>query len=705
MVSKVCANSSVGIVLLLLLSFANQAIAANFVSNYVAISSTTGTGGSGGVNGNYYTALGSSTPKFTTVPNLGKFDRGSGSLTLGAQSTTSESGNENVNSVQVFYRVYLDNGTAAPEFTLTSSALQLSQTSVSNSPSNKDKQFNSVGQVNILGATTGAGNYKIDFFFRLSGTTKRGNTTVDLTPVDDSNNGNFYTSRFTVIGSVPAIWNGSVGVAGFGSWNNADNWSTGRVPDFQTDVTIPYTNTKNFPRISSGTAYARTLTILGNNAATGAVISIVGGELQVFGDFKDANDGLNQAGGTFTLAGLNQTFDGGTFSNFKIQGGGTKTLTTLLTISDNLNFATNSGGGILATRTDNANTSGVSLTAPNGTISGEDESSFVSGVLSSARVVNTASGFGGIGIDLTTAGNQSPGYTLVTRFTSLAYPGVGAGIKQASVERSFTFTPENTGGNSIYTLNFRYLNGELNGNNASNLAFYVSPPNVSTFALLGKGTNNSGAKTSTLTQITTSLNSTFTLAENAPLPVTLVSFTATATAQGTALLRWATAVESNNRGFGIERQLGLDENWQSVGFVAAGATTGSAYEHTDKSLANAPASSKAYYRLRQEDLDGKVTYSPVAVISRSAALAATELTLSPVPLTNGNLSVGLAEAGQAGILVAVTNTQGKRVFNFTSQASTDAALSLPVANLAAGVYIVTVQVPGQAVRHARFVKL
>ncbi|RZK52879.1 MAG: T9SS type A sorting domain-containing protein, partial [Hymenobacter sp.] len=176
--------------------------------------------------------------------------------------------------------------------------------------------------------------------------------------------------------------------------------------------------------------------------------------------------------------------------------------------------------------------------------------------------------------------------------------------------------------------------------------------------------------------------------------------------QGTALLRWVTATELSNRGFGIERQLGSGLAWQPVGFVAAtGQTTGSTYEFTDKGLATAAASLQAYYRLRQEDQDGTITYSPVAVVTRQAALAAGELQLSPVPVTGSNLSVALAEAGQAGLEVAVTNTQGQRLLHFTTQASADGALSLPVAQLTAGVYILTVQVPGQAVRHARFVKL
>jgi hypothetical protein len=44
------------------------------------------------------------------------------------------------------------------------------------------------------------------------------------------------------------------------------------------------------------------------------------------------------------------------------------------------------------------------------------------------------------------------------------------------------------------------------------------------------------------------------------------------------------------------------------------------------------------------------------------------------------------------------------MLNFTTQTSTDAALSLPVQALAPGIYIVRVQAPGQPIRYARFVK-
>jgi hypothetical protein len=185
-----------------------------------------------------------------------------------------------------------------------------------------------------------------------------------------------------------------------------------------------------------------------------------------------------------------------------------------------------------------------------------------------------------------------------------------------------------------------------------------------------------------------------------------VSFTATPTAQGGALLRWTTASETNNKGFGIERQLASGGAWQQVGYLASGNNAlGGTYTYTDKSLATAPASPQAYYRLRQEDLDGKTSYSPVAVITRSVTAVSTDLVLSPVPVTGASISLTFAEAAQAGSEITITSTSGQRMLSYTTQASNAAELNLPVEKLAPGVYIVSVRVPGQALRYARFVKL
>lgn len=351
----------------------------------------------------------------------------------------------------------------------------------------------------------------------------------------------------------------------------------------------------------------------------------------------------------------------------------------------------------------------------NGKLNPEQTSSHLIGLV---RITQSLAGggsgtkaFGNIGFSLTPQ-NASAGLgnVTVTRTTGTTLNGVGGGSGN-SVQRYFSVAGPGLGAaNFDALLQLGYRLDELNGIAENKLAVYASPTGTPPYAALTMppSANTSNHTISVNLQSLTSGTS-FTFGDGVtPLPVSLISFSAAPTAQGTALLRWVTASELNNKGFSIERQFGGTSAWQAVGYVSAtGQTTGSTYEFTDKSLPSVAASAPiAYYRLRQEDQDGKATYSPAAAVARKAQALATELQLSPVPLTGSQpLMMTLAEAGQAGLEVAVTNTQGQRLLHFTTEASTQASLRLPVEQLAAGVYIVSVRVPGQSLRHARFVKL
>jgi hypothetical protein len=642
----------------------------------------------------------------------GSFDRGTGQLLIGgeANTTIAYDRGDDVYTPQMYYRVYLEGTSQATLSKLPFTSLTLNyQSSNNDGYSNSKKWSNTTNNSNLLAATSGPGRYVLEVYYYAFATYNNSGGKGSFQIYDYITPSVNYTATFNVSGSVPLSWNGS---ANDGNWFTDTNWTPRGLPNSTTDVTIPYNANAGdlgYPTISYGTAQVRTLSIEGNNtdpnaSTIGARNFLSDGELQVFGDFRDPNGGFAQGGGVFTLAGRTQTFDGASFRDVHIQGGGTKTLTTRMSISNRLSFVNSSGGGIIATSTKNSTVFNVDL-GVSAQVEGESEASYVLGYLRTPfryvtrGVLNT---FGNIGVDLT-ANAGEPGTTLVTRLTGTAY--TGAGTKNASVKRSFTFTPSNS--NDLnFTLNFHYLNGELNDNAVNQLVLERSLTGAAPFENLGRASSDPTAKTLTTTSIAGTLAATFTLAQDAPLPVTLVSFAATPTSQGAALLRWVTAKELNNKGFGIERTLGTTDTWQQVGYVATTNTpNGKSYEYTDKSLITAPASTQAYYRLRQEDLDGKVTYSPVAVVGRQAAVASTNLILSPVPVDGPNLSVSFAEAGQAGQDVTIINTQGQRMLHFTTQNSAEGTLSLPVSNLAAGVYIVRIQTPGQAVRHARFVKL
>jgi hypothetical protein len=101
------------------------------------------------------------------------------------------------------------------------------------------------------------------------------------------------------------------------------------------------------------------------------------------------------------------------------------------------------------------------------------------------------------------------------------------------------------------------------------------------------------------------------------LPVQLINFTAKVTPEKKSALSWTTATESVNKGFRIERQTtDLGSKFEHIGFVYSKATGGNSQTNLYYNfLDNNPKTSAAnHYRLVQEDLDGKLTYSEVRMI-------------------------------------------------------------------------------------------
>lgn len=699
-------NTKVGLLLvatmLLLIQSTQIASAqAGFISDFVNISSRVGTGAL--TSGKYYTNSNSADPSATRPfqsASLGTFNRtqtATDSLFINAEANTRASNGDIVSATQLFYRVRRADLT--DEF---GSYIPVPLPQASGEVGGDAQWVSARNRTNLLNSATTPGTYLLEVYFQ-------GSATVSRLPqaILDTKSGGPYTATFevTVNGSsiITQTWNAP---AGNTSWFTESNWAPNGIPNSNTDIVIPYRQGGSYPAIPAGTpiAQAHNILVSGRGTATGARLSLRGSQLRIFGDFQDANGGFLQAeAGILVLAGTNQIFDAApTLFNLTIQGGGVKTLTKRITLNGNLTFG--AGGGILVTRIDDPGQFSILFQGQNNGIRNESDAGYVLGVVRATAEVENGQpyDFGNIGVQLT-ANNKNlnadaPGTVVATR-TSSIYSEPGS---DPSIRRGFFFQAQSEP--QDFDLTFRYLTPDLNGNQPNNLQLYRSETGDFPFEKLGKDTSSPGVVTKT--GIVGLLSATFTLGEIVPLPVTLVSFTATPTAQGAALLRWTTATETNNKGFGIERQLGKGQAWESVGYLATGnSASGGTYTYTDKTLANAPSSPLAYYRLRQEDQDGKLTYSPVAVIARSAVAASTALQLSPVPVTGSTIALSFAEAGQAGAEISITNTQGQRLYNYTTQASDVAALSLPVERLAAGVYIVSVRVPGQALRHARFVKL
>lgn len=119
---------------------------------------------------------------------------------------------------------------------------------------------------------------------------------------------------------------------------------------------------------------------------------------------------------------------------------------------------------------------------------------------------------------------------------------------------------------------------------------------------------------------------------SSPLPVRMESFTGRAIADREIHLSWTTLSEENNRGFGVERSLNGND-FISLGFVTGGGSSSSRanYNFVDQ---NIRPGKQYFYRLRQEDHDDSITYSPMISLELPVSQT-TAWTFFPNPLSQG----------------------------------------------------------------------
>ena len=125
------------------------------------------------------------------------------------------------------------------------------------------------------------------------------------------------------------------------------------------------------------------------------------------------------------------------------------------------------------------------------------------------------------------------------------------------------------------------------------------------------------------------------------LAVSLIGFDAKS-ANGTVKLEWATASETDNDYFDIERSADV-RNWKAIDRIKGAGTVNTArnYATTDSS----PLDGRSYYRLKIVDFEGKTEYSNIRVIQMNTTPApsvypnpaTTSLTLSGKP--NGHVKI------------------------------------------------------------------
>ncbi|KQS27148.1 T9SS type A sorting domain-containing protein [Dyadobacter sp. Leaf189] len=153
-----------------------------------------------------------------------------------------------------------------------------------------------------------------------------------------------------------------------------------------------------------------------------------------------------------------------------------------------------------------------------------------------------------------------------------------------------------------------------------------------------------------------------------PLPVKLIRFDGTLTAEGSAKLEWETAEEYGNKGFEIQKATDA-VHFENIGWVdgAGDAKNRNIYQFVDNQLATT-----SYYRLKQVDFDEKFSFSKIIrVIPHNESLD--RFTVYPNPVKDGKVTATLPERSFKLTLFDKTGRQVKQI----TQPQTQEQLLLP----------------------------
>jgi hypothetical protein len=171
------------------------------------------------------------------------------------------------------------------------------------------------------------------------------------------------------------------------------------------------------------------------------------------------------------------------------------------------------------------------------------------------------------------------------------------------------------------------------------------------------------------------------------LPVKLTSFTGRYTS-GKSLLDWQTSQEQNSDHFEIFRSTN-GQDFIKIGSVKSAGNSVSVRNYSFQDDIAGNVGNTVYYRLKQIDIDGKASVSPIVKLSLGSVKSSFEV--YPNPFSN-NFTVAFGAAKTATATLRIQNSAGNLVYSKTINV-TKGNNSLMMNNLPAlgsGVYYVTI---------------
>lgn len=244
----------------------------------------------------------------------------------------------------------------------------------------------------------------------------------------------------------------------------------------------------------------------------------------------------------------------------------------------------------------------------------------------------------------------------------------GAVYTSGRVKRIWDITKDNTNSGSGINFVFNWNAGESENLTTPALFHYSSG-----WSLVNSGTTSSTATSLTYTGYTGTFSPFGITDINGTLPVSWLYFKVQKQ-DAAALLSWATDTETNNKYFVVEHSTN-GSNWESLANIPGAGNSISAKEY--QYVHNHPAPGMNYYRIRQQDADGRFTYSGTQKIQFQPVAS---LRVYPNPVVNGNIHVSVSKAG----LLKLFTAGGQLVYQ--KQLGTAGQHQLNLQSLAKGVY-------------------
>jgi hypothetical protein len=175
---------------------------------------------------------------------------------------------------------------------------------------------------------------------------------------------------------------------------------------------------------------------------------------------------------------------------------------------------------------------------------------------------------------------------------------------------------------------------------------------------------------------------------NAPLPVQFMSFDARKVQQQVQL-SWRVSEEANIKTYHVERS-GDGVQYTSIGSVAPKpAAAFNDYTFTDA----APLNNMNYYRIREEDVDGKAMYSVIRMVRMEDAYFI--VSLYPVPVKD-ELTLKLSNSNNEPAYIRITDVAGRTLLQRKVQLNTgDNVVKIPVHEWKNGIYFIDVTGTGK----------